>query len=75
MELLGGNTHLTAQTELSAVGKAGGNVPVYGGAVHTAGKGGSGGSPRALLRRVLLKNTSARPTGALLQQNAGFFGK
>ena len=36
MELLRGDAHFAAQAELSAVGKAGGGVDVYGGAVHAA---------------------------------------
>ena len=39
MELLGGDAHLAAQTELAAVGKAGGGVDVHGGAVHPVNKG------------------------------------
>ena len=30
VELLGGNTHLTAQAELTAVGEAGGDIHIHG---------------------------------------------
>ena len=46
MKLLGGDTHLAAQSELSAVGKAGGGVPVYRRAVHP-GQEAVGGLPVA----------------------------
>ena len=43
VELLGGDAHLTAQTELSAVGEAGGDVDVHGGTVHLTGEAGRSG--------------------------------
>ena len=42
VELLGGDAHLAAQTELAAVGKPGGGVDVDGGAVHAGDEGGLG---------------------------------
>ena len=38
MELLGGDAHFAAQTELPAVGEAGGGVDVHGGGVHLVQK-------------------------------------
>ena len=35
VQLLGGDAHLAAQPELSAIGKAGGTVHIHGGTVHS----------------------------------------
>ena len=42
MQFLRGDTHLTAKPELAAVGKAGRNVYVDGGAVHGGGEAAGG---------------------------------
>ena len=38
MQLLGGDAHLAAQPELSAIGKAGGTVYIHGSTVHSCGE-------------------------------------
>jgi len=38
MKLLGGDTHLAAQSKLTAVGEAGGAIVVHSGAVYRPGK-------------------------------------